>query len=49
MASVKQVKDGFFPDLPEETQSKIMAIHKLLLDTCKDVWQDPAYDPIRDF
>lgn len=47
MARSKQVRDGFLSDLPEEIQLKVMSIHKLLLDTCEDVWKDKAYDAIR--
>ena len=42
------VRDGFFGDLPEEIQLKIMNIHKLICSTCEEVWKDKAYNPIRE-
>jgi len=47
MAISKQVKDGYLGDLPEAIQLKVMNIHKQLLSVCKEVWEDKAYDPIR--
>lgn len=47
MAISKQVKDGYLGDLPEAIQLKVMNIHKLLVSTCKEVWEDKNYNPIR--
>ena len=50
MAKMKQkelVRDGFLGDLPEEIQLKIMNIHKLVVSTCGEVWEDKNYDSIR--
>lgn len=48
MAKNKElVRDGFLGDLPEEIQTKIMNIHKLVVSTCEEVWKHEEYDDIR--
>lgn len=45
--SKEQVRDGFLGDLPEDLQSKIMNIHKLIKDTVDDILDDPNYEDLK--
>lgn len=45
--SKEQVRDGFLGDLPEDLQTKIMNIHKLIKDAVDDTLDDPNYEDLK--
>lgn len=47
MAKMKEeVRDGCLQDLPDELQTKVMMIHKIIVDKCRDEFRLPQYNSI---
>lgn len=47
MARMKEeVRDGCLQDLPEELRTKVMTIHKIVVDKCWEEFKLPKYDSI---
>lgn len=44
----EKVRDGFLGDLPEDLQSKVMNIHKLIKDTVHDILDDSNYADLKE-
>lgn len=44
----EQVRDGFLGDLPEDIQTKVMNIHKLIKDTVNDLLDNNNYRDLKD-
>lgn len=44
--SKKQVRDGFLGDLPESVQNRVMAVHKLVVETTNSVMKNKNYEDI---
>lgn len=44
--SKKQVRDGFLGDLPESVQNRVMAVHKLVVETTNSISKDKNYTDI---
>lgn len=44
----EKVRDGYLGDLPEDLQSKVMNIHKLIKNTIRDLLDDPNYEDLKE-
>lgn len=44
----EQVRDGFFADLPEDLQTKVMNIHKLIKDAVDDLLNNTNYADLKE-
>lgn len=44
----EKVRDGYLGDLPEDLQSKVMNIHKLIKNTIHDLLDDPNYEDLKE-
>lgn len=44
----EKVRDGFLGDLPDDLQSKVMNIHKLIKNTVHDILDDPNYADLKE-
>lgn len=44
----EKVRDGYLGDLPQDLQTKVMNIHKLIKTTVKDILDDPNYSDLKE-
>ena len=42
----EEVRDGYFYDIPEDLRTKILNIHKIVVDTCRSEFKLDKYNSI---
>ena len=44
----EKVRDGFLGDLPDDLQTKVMNIHKLIKDAVSNTLENSTYDDLKE-